>query len=406
MTEPAPTQRSAVVIGGGPAGLMAAETLLQAGLSVTLCDAKPSLGRKFLMAGKSGLNITKDEAEAAFHAAFAETAGTLGPILSAFGPQAVQDWARGLDQPIFTGSTGRVFPTAMKASPLLRAWLGRLSGLGLQIRTRWHWTGWDGTALAFDTPDGRATLAADVCVLALGGASWSRLGATGEWAETLRPEGVALAPFAAANAGIAIDWSTHMTPHFGTALKGVALRSGPYASRGEALISRQGLEGGGAYSVSRGVREGHALVIDLLPDTTQAAAAGKLARPRGKASLANHLRKSLRLDPAKIALAQEMARPLPGDPADLAELLKALPIRHQGLRPMDQAISTAGGVTFDALDAGLMLRALPGVFAAGEMIDWEAPTGGYLISACLATGRWAGQHAARYALSLPSPSRP
>jgi hypothetical protein len=406
MTDFPPEQRRAVVIGGGPAGLMAAEALLEAGLSVTLCEAKPSLGRKFLMAGKSGLNITKAEAQEAFHAAFAEAAGPLGPMLSAFGPDALQDWARGLDQEIFVGSTGRVFPKAMKASPLLRAWLGRLGALGLQVRTRWHWTGWDGDTLGFDTPDGPAHLAADVCVLALGGASWSRLGATGKWAETLIPKGIPLAPFYAANAGVAVDWSAHMAPQFGKALKGVALTSGPYTSRGEALISREGLEGGGIYSVSRGVREGHALVIDLMADIASEAAVAKLSKSRGKTSLANHLRKTLKLDPTKIALAQEMARPLPNDPTGLAELLKALPIRHGGLRPMDQAISTAGGVTFDALDDRLMLRALPGVFVAGEMIDWEAPTGGYLISACLATGRWAGQHAAAYAASLPSTSQP
>ncbi len=386
--------KTAVVIGAGPAGLMAAEVMAQAGVRVTVCDAKPSLGRKFLMAGKSGLNITKAEAAEPFGAAFAEAEPLLAPMLAAFGPEAVQDWARGLGEEIFTGTTGRVFPRAMKASPLLRRWLGRLDALGVTFRTRWRWTGWDGDALSFATPQGAERIKADVTVLALGGASWRRLGSDGEWTTLLSAIDVPLSPFAPANAGIAVEWSAFVTPHLGAALKGIGLRAGPHQSRGEAVLSRHGLEGGGIYSVSRGVREGRALLLDLAPDQALGALNAKLARPRGKATLTSHLRKALRLDPVKIALLQEMGRPLPTAPSELSALIKALPVRHAGLRPMDEAISTAGGVALAGVDAGLMLRARPGVYVAGEMLDWEAPTGGYLITACLATGAWAGRHAA------------
>lgn len=386
--------KHAVVIGAGPAGLMATEALAQAGVKVTVCEGKPSVGRKFLMAGKSGLNLTKDEDGSAFLNAYAEARNHLSPMIEAFDAKAVQDWAQDLDQEVFTGSTGRVFPKAMKASPLLRAWLLHLADLDVQINTRWMWQGWQEGALVFDTPEGAQTLQPDATVLALGGASWSRLGSTGAWAAMLTSEQITLAPFAAANAGIVVDWSAHMEKHLGAALKGVAWTAGPYASRGEATLSARGLEGGGIYSVSRGVREGHDLYIDLLPDFTVPEATTRLTRPRGKASMSNHLRKTLNLTQAQIALVQEMARPLPDGVRATARLLKALPIKHAGLRPMDEAISTAGGVPFAALDDTLMLRDMPGVFAAGEMLDWEAPTGGYLISACLATGRWAGMAAA------------
>ena len=387
--------RHAVVIGSGPAGLMAAQVMAQAGIAVTVCEAKPSVGRKLLMAGKSGLNITKVEADAAFHGAFTDSQTWLAPMLEAFGPQAVQDWANGLGEGLFTGSTGRVFPDVMKASPLLRKWLVRLDGLGVQINTRWRWTGWDAAgALMFETPGGTQTLAADATILALGGASWRRLGSDGEWAGLLAQHGVPLAPFAPANVGVAVDWSPYMAKHLGSALKGIGLRAGKYTSRGEAVLSSKGLEGGGIYAVSRGVREGQPLVLDLAPDLNAEAVVRKLAKPRGKATLTNHLRKTLALDAAKIALLQEMATPLPNDPPALAALIKALPIRHAGLRPMDEAISTAGGIAQEACDAALMVKALPGTYAVGEMLDWEAPTGGYLITACLATGAWAGKQAA------------
>ena len=386
--------KHAVVIGSGPAGLMAAEVMAKAGIKVTICEAKPSVGRKFLMAGKSGLNLTKEEESKAFHAAFTEATPWITPMLDAFGPDAVQTWARDLEQELFTGTTGRVFPKAMKASPLLRAWLVRLSDLGVTINTRWRWTGWEGAALAFDTPDGVQSIATDATILALGGASWQRLGSDGAWYPMLLEKGLRLSPFAPANAGLSVAWSPYMEKHLGTAIKSISLTSGPHTSRGEAILSRGGIEGGGVYSVSRGVREGHPLIIDLAPDLTVAAITQKLSKPRGKATLTNHIRKSLKMDAAKIALMQEMATPLPKGPAPLATLIKALPISHDGLRPMDEAISTAGGVTQAAVDDALMIKALPNTYAVGEMLDWEAPTGGYLITACLATGAWAGHHAA------------
>ncbi|MGJ8597068.1 TIGR03862 family flavoprotein [Sulfitobacter sp.] len=386
--------KHAVVIGSGPAGLMAAEVMAQAGVKVTICEAKPSVGRKFLMAGKSGLNLTKQEDTKAFHAAFTESSPWLAPMLNAFGPDAVQTWAGDLEQELFTGTTGRVFPKKMKASPLLRAWLVRLNELGVTINTRWRWTGWQDAKLTFDTPEGVQSIEADATVLALGGASWQRLGSDGAWYSVLLEKGLRLNPFAPANAGLSVAWSPYMEKHLGTAIKSISLTSGPYTSRGEAVLSRGGMEGGGIYSVSRGVREGHPLVLDLAPDLTVAAITQKLSKPRGKATLTNHIRKSLKMDAAKIALLQEMATPLPKGPAPLAALIKALPIRHDGLRPMDEAISTAGGVTQAAADEALMIKALPNTYAVGEMLDWEAPTGGYLITACLATGAWAGHHAA------------
>lgn len=376
---------------------MAAEMLAQAGFAVTICEAKPSVGRKFLMAGKSGLNLTKAEPDVRFMEAFAEARKPLEQMLRAFDADAIQSWAMGLGQEVFTGSTGRVFPQAMKASPLLRAWLRRLADAEVSVNTRWVWTGWEGDALRFETPSGVQHLSSAVTVLALGGASWARLGATGAWAEVLQAQGIATVDFAASNAGLSVDWSTHMEKHFGAALKSVAWMAGPCRSQGEAIVSTRGLEGGGIYSVSRGIREGHSLILDLFPGMSVPQVLAKLTKPRGKASLSNHLRKTLRMTPVQIALVQEMARPLPDGLRALARLLKALPIGHAGLRPMDEAISTAGGLPFAALDEGLMIKDLPGVFVAGEMLDWEAPTGGYLISACLATGRWAGVHAAKWA---------
>jgi uncharacterized flavoprotein (TIGR03862 family) len=375
---------------------MAAEALSARGHAVTVCEAKPSVGRKFLMAGKSGLNLTMNAAPEPLMAVYLEAAPHLRKMIAAFDAQAVQDWARGLGQEVFTGSTGRVFPVAMKASPLLRAWLARLEAQGVQIRTRHRWTGWSDGAAGFDTPQGQKIIEADVTVLGLGGGSWARLGADGVWAECLAAEGIALAPFQPANAGVQINWSEHMQRHFGSALKGIALRAGAYRSRGEAVFSARGLEGGGIYAVSRGVRESAPLVIDLLPDQDAETVARRLARPRGKVSLSNHLRKTLKLEPVKVALAQEVARPLPQQPDALAATLKALPVPVAGLRPMDEAISVAGGVAFSGLDENLMLRVRPGTFCAGEMLDWEAPTGGYLLTACFATGRWAGLAAARY----------
>lgn len=384
----------AVVIGSGPAGLMAAEALTEAGHHVTIADAKPSAGRKFLMAGKSGLNLTKNEAVAQFALAYAEAAPQLRPMLDALGPRGVMDWAEALGEPVFTGSSGRVFPTSMKASPLLRRWLAKLSDHGADLRTRWCWTGWDGQALRFETPEGTKTINATATVLALGGASWRRLGSDGEWTALLAAHGVPLTPFAPANAGIARPWSDHMRGFFGAPLKAISLTCGPWSSRGEAIVTAFGLEGGGIYSVSRGLREGHTLKIDLVPDIAVGDVAQRLAAPRGKASLSNHLRKRLKIDPLKRALLHELGRPLPQEPHAQAVLLKGLPLTNARLRPMDEAISTAGGVAWSGLTDALEISSLPGVFVAGEMIDWEAPTGGYLITACMATGLHAGRAAA------------
>lgn len=386
----------ALVIGGGPAGLMAAEELAKAGMKVSVVDAKPSLGRKFLMAGKSGLNLTRAEPFEKFLSNYCEAADRLSPILREFGPEQVNAWATDLGQETFAGSTGRVFPVAMKASPLLRAWLGRLGTLGVETRTRWRWQGWDDDGWLFHTPDGPKVLLPKVTVLALGGASWSRLGSDGEWVNHLRGK-VDLAPFQPANAGLSMHWSEHMTRHFGQPLKNVDFTAGKFDTRGEATISKRGLEGGGIYAISRGVREGASLLIDLKPDVAIDILASRLSKHRGKYSWTNHIRKTAGLDPAKLALLQECARPLPQDPTLLAELIKALPVPHGGLRPMDEAISTAGGIAFAALGDDLMVRGMPGVFACGEMLDWEAPTGGYLLTACFATGRWAGRHAAVFA---------
>ncbi len=387
-----PEQPDALVIGAGPAGLMAAEALAGAGRRVVLAEAMPTPGRKFLMAGKSGLNLTNAAAD--FCAAYAEAAGWLAPMLDAFGPAQVQDWARGLGQPVFTGSSGRVFPVAMKASPLLRAWLARLTGAGVELRNRWRWAGWDGPALRFETADGPQSLAPGVTVLALGGASWARLGSDGAWAEGLAARGVPLAPFQPANMGFAADWSPHMTRHFGQPVKGALLIAGDQRLRGEFVISARGVEGGGIYAVARALREGAALRLDLLPHLGADQVAARLAVRPSRESLPNRLRKALRLGPVQIALVQEArAR---GATDDLPGLIKALPLPLTGPRPLDEAISVAGGIRRAGLTDDLMLRTIPGIFAAGEMLDWEAPTGGWLLTACLATGLHAGRAAARW----------
>lgn len=376
----------ALVIGAGPAGLMAAEMLAAAGRKVVICEAKPSAGRKFLMAGKSGLNVTKDEPTDAFARAY--DAGWLSPMLSDFGPAQVQDWCRALGQEVFTGTSGRVFPVSMKGSPLLRAWLTRLGGAGVELRLRWRWTGFVGDAWRFYTPDGPMTLSPRVVVLALGGASWARLGSDAAWVPWLQERGVEIAPFKPANMGFSVNWSPHMAKHFGQPVKGVALIAGARRERGEFVLSQRGVEGGGIYAISRDLRDGAPLRLDLMPDVAEAEVVSRLNRMKPSETLANRLRK-LGLPPVSIALVMEFGRTLP-----LLEAIKALPIPLTGPRPLDEAISSAGGITRAALSDELELRALPGVFACGEMLDWEAPTGGYLLTACWATGRWAGRAAA------------
>ncbi|MFV0490467.1 MAG: TIGR03862 family flavoprotein [Pseudorhodobacter sp.] len=385
-----------LVIGAGPAGLMAAESLARAGQQVLLAEAKPSPARKFLMAGKSGLNITKDESLSDFCTAYGDAATWLTPILHNFGPREIQDWCRDLGQEVFTGSSGRVFPRTMKASPLLRSWLTRLADLGVDLKRRWRWTGLDGTGFRFETPEGPLMLQPQRTVLALGGVSWPRLGSDGAWAAWLAGRGVEITPFAPANMGFRITWSPHMARHFGSPIKGVALcLSNGRRERGEFVLSRNGLEGGGIYAISSALRDGAALHLDLFPDLPQQALTERLAKARKGDTIGTCLRK-LGLSPATAALALEWgSRPLPRGVA-LAQLLKALPVPLGPPRPREEAISTAGGIARKALTEGLELRALPGTFACGEMLDWEAPTGGYLLTASMATGLWAGRAAAQF----------
>lgn len=373
----------ALIIGAGPAGLMAAQVLAEAGQRVMIADQMPSVARKFLMAGKSGLNLTKNEGLDTFLAAY-EAPPLLREAVAAFGPPQVRAWAKGLGQELFAGSTGRVFPRVMKASPLLRAWLKHLSALGVEVNTRWRWTGWQGADALFETPDGARSIAARITILACGGASWPRLGSDGAWAEHLDDT----APFRPSNAALRVAWSAPMQKHFGSPLKAIALRAGDHVSRGEAVISATGLEGGGIYMLSAPLRDGAPLVLDLAPDLDLATLRTRLTG-RGKQSWTNHLRKRLRWDGARIALLHEGARPLPADPAPL---IKALPLAHQGLAGLERAISSAGGLRFSALERW-QLRDRPSVFCAGEMLDWDAPTGGYLLTACLASGRAAAREA-------------
>lgn len=375
---------AALVIGAGPAGLMAAEELSRFG-PVVVAEAKPTAARKFLMAGKSGLNVTMAEDPDRFQRQY--DSNWLAPMLADFGPEQVAQWCRDLGQGVFTGSSGRVFPVAMKASPLLRAWLARLADSGVELRTRWRWTGWQDGAFAFDTGLGLRRIAPRVCVLALGGASWARLGSDAAWVPLLAARGVTIAPFQPANMGFVVPWSAHMAPHFGQAIKGAKLMAGGKAERGEFVLSARGVEGGGIYALSRAIRQGAPLTLNFLPDLSEADLATRLSRLRTSDSRGNQLRK-LGLSPAAVALVMEFGRNLP-----LAKALRALPLTHAGPRPMDEAISVAGGILRAALGEDLQLNAIPGTYACGEMLDWEAPTGGYLLTGCWATGKWAGRHA-------------
>ncbi|MGV6839842.1 MAG: TIGR03862 family flavoprotein [Planktomarina sp.] len=388
--------KTALIVGSGPAGLMAADVLSDCGIVVTLAEAKPSFARKFLMAGKSGLNLTMDQPLDDFMAQYG--GAPIAKMVQDFGSQSVVDFAHGLGQETFVGTSKRVFPKAMKASPFLRAWLARLRAKGVVLNARWHWTGLPnpGAPHVFQTPGGTKTVIPDATILALGGGSWARLGSTGEWMAGFMDESIPCTPFAPSNMGVQVDWSDKMTMHHGQPVKSVAMHCSHKRIQGEMIVSKRGLEGGLIYAFSPEVRAGAKLFLDLLPDFSQEQITMKLAKPKGKQSLSNHLRKTLRLPGIKRALLHEWAHPLPQDPADLAQLMKALPLPPLMPFPLDEAISTAGGLSFDAMTEDLMLRSHPGVFCAGEMLDWDAPTGGYLITACLASGRRAAIGTAAY----------
>ncbi|MED5621827.1 TIGR03862 family flavoprotein [Ideonella sp. BN130291] len=416
-----PTSTSAprvAVIGGGPAGLMAAEVLLQGGVQVDLFDAMPSVGRKFLLAGRGGLNLTHSEPIEPFLGRYAERREALAPWVRRFGADALRQWAAALGIATFVGTSGRVFPTDMKAAPLLRAWLQRLRASGLHLHTRHRWLGWsaDG-ALRFQAPTGEVQQRADATVLALGGASWARLGSDGAWVPWLRSRSVDIAPLKPANCGFDVaptaagreGWSEHLRQRFaGQPVKPVAAAFGDAAAggarqQGEFVITDTGVEGSLVYAFSARLRnaieaQGSATWwLDLLPDHSFEQVLAETRRPRGPRSLSTHLKSRLGVQGIKMALLHELLRPEQlADPQQLAHALKALPLTLRAPRPVDEAISTAGGVRFEALDDGLMLQALPGVFCAGEMLDWEAPTGGYLLTACFATGRAAGEGARRW----------
>ena len=410
---PASTGPQVAVIGGGPAGLMAAEALLQGGARVDLYDAMPSVGRKFLLAGKGGLNLTHSEPLDAFIRRYGERADAVAPWLAALSPAALRDWAQGLGVSTFVGTSGRVFPAEMKAAPLLRAWLHRLRAAGLCLHMRQRWSGWaadaGASALLLAGPDGEHTVQADAVVLALGGASWPQLGSNGAWVPWLADRGVAIAPLRPSNCGFDVGWSAYFAQRFaGAPIKSVRLvfvdTPGQRFDRpGEFVVTAGGIEGSLVYAASALIRDeiersGQATVhLDLVPGRDEARLAAALAKGRGARSLPNHLREQAGLDGVKAALlrerwtADELAQRVAQAPAELAREIKAWPITLTAPRPVAEAISTAGGVRLDAVDERLMLRALPGVFCAGEMLDWEAPTGGYLLSACFASGLVAGQ---------------
>ncbi|MEJ1969041.1 MAG: TIGR03862 family flavoprotein [Rhizomicrobium sp.] len=383
--------KTVAVIGAGPAGLMAAEVLSAGSAAVTVHDRMASAGRKFLMAGRGGLNLTHSEPFDVFATRYGEREAVLRPMLEAFPPSALVDWANGLGAETFVGSSGRVFPKAMKASPLLRAWLARLSAQGVQFHLRDPWSGWagDGRLLC-----GSGAVLPDATVLALGGASWPRFGSDGGWAELLRSKGIEVAPFRPSNVGFSVGWSEIFRTRFaGQPLKNAAFRFGDRVVRGEAMVTAYGIEGGAIYALSPVLRDavaaqGHAeLRIDLRPDQSIERIAERLDSARGKDSAANFLRKALALSRLEINLLRE-AGPLP---EDLPARIKAVPLTLTAVQPLARAISTAGGVSFAALDENLMFKALPNVYAAGEMLDWEAPTGGYLLQACFATGAFAAR---------------
>ncbi len=401
---------AAVVIGGGPAGLMAAEVLLAGGMTVDLYDAMPSVGRKFLLAGKGGLNITHADPPEKFLTRYGARRSALESMLNAFGASPLQDWVHGLGVATFVGTSQRVFPKEMKAAPLLRAWLHRLRGAGLRIHVRHRWTGWnpDG-ALVFSTPQGENTVAANCTVFALGGGSWARLGSDGAWVPLFEARGVPVVPLKPANCGFEVAWSAHLRERYsGQPVKAVVASvtdaNGVIHQRnGEFVVSDYGVEGSLIYALSAPLRDtiaaqGHAtLHLDLLPDHDAARVLAEVSHPRGSRSLTTHLQSRLGLKGIKAVLLREaLSAAEMNDAQKLAAAIKSLPLTLTAARPIDEAISSAGGVPFEALDEQLMVKELPGVFCAGEMLDWEAPTGGYLLTACFASGRAAGEGALRW----------
>ncbi|MBN7806875.1 MULTISPECIES: TIGR03862 family flavoprotein [Agrobacterium] len=391
--------KTVAIIGGGPAGLMAADVLSAAGLVVTVYEAMPTVARKFLMAGKSGLNITHAEGYDDFVTRFGTAQAKLQSALDDFTPAMLRDWALSLGQETFTGTSGRVFPVAMKASPLLRAWLSRLNARRVEIKTRHRWAGFDGDALLFQTPSGNVNVRQGTVLLALGGASWPKLGSDAAWVPWLRQKGVTVNDFQPANCGFDVEWSDHFVERFaGAPVKSVVTTSQAGRFEGEFVITRHGIEGSLVYAHSAALRDafqqtdGPALIVDLAPGRTQQRLTRDLERHPRKDSLSNRLRKAAGLSPVKVALLRECRPELPAmSAAEIAALIKALPVTVTSPRPIAEAISSAGGIDWEEIDQHYMLKSMPGTFTAGEMLDWEAPTGGYLLTACFATGKAAAK---------------
>ncbi len=397
--------KTVAIIGGGPAGLMAAEVLCRHGLQVDVYDSMTSLGRKFLMAGKSGLNLTHSEPFEKFISRYGKRKADIEKWLLDFSPDDLVKWAGGLGVETFIGTSGRVFPKEMKASPLLRAWLRRLDEAGVNFHLRHKWTGWnEDKSLTIETPDGLKNVKTDAVILALGGGSWARLGSSGEWVNWLNQAGVKVEALKPSNCGFDVAWSPFFKEKFdGQPIKSVLLMFGDFHQQGEFIVTKEGVEGSLVYAASAGMRDeilanGKAVMrLDLAPDKTEAQLLEKLSKPRGSRSMASHLEKTVGIKGVKAGLLREfVSKDEFADMARLAFYMKQLPVPLVATRPLDEAISSAGGVSFDSLDESLMLKTLPGIFCAGEMLDWEAPTGGYLLTACFASGRWAANGVLRW----------